>query len=112
MHRSRTAAALAAGALTVAASAAVNAATFVQVTGDADSGISASKTYTHAIDYGSAPAATVNGVALTAEDAGAGGTFEAAGESSTAGNGGNIGATGSVVQMYDDFVFSSGQAAG
>ena len=95
-----------------AVAAAVQGAVFVPVTNDADSGISAAKTYTHAIDYGSAPAATVNGVAFTAEDAGAGGTFSAAGESATAGNTGNIGATGSIVQLYDDFAFSSGQAAG
>lgn len=39
--------------------------TYVAITGDADSGISAAKTYTHAIDFGNngtRPTATVNGV--------------------------------------------------
>ncbi len=38
---------------------------FHYVTGDADSGISSSKTYTHAFDCGSGTVATVNGVAFT-----------------------------------------------
>jgi len=40
---------------------------YVQVTNDADSGISAEKTYTHAIDFGSSGAATVGGVVFTTD---------------------------------------------
>ena len=41
--------------------------TFHEITGDADSGITSDKTYTHAIDFGNSGAATVNGVVFANE---------------------------------------------
>jgi len=41
--------------------------TFHEITGDADSGISSDKTYTHAIDFGNSGVATVNGVLFANE---------------------------------------------
>lgn len=40
---------------------------YVEITNDADSGISSSTNYTHAIDFGESGAATVNGVVFTDE---------------------------------------------
>jgi len=41
--------------------------TYHQITADADSGISITRTYTHAIDFGNSGAATVDGVAFAAD---------------------------------------------
>lgn len=109
--RSTAAAAVALGFFSIASP--LRAATFVPVTNDADSGISSSKDYTHAIDYGNdGNGATVNEVFFAPEGAAAGGTFEAASESAHAGNTGNIGATGDIVDLYDDFLYSNSQPAG
>ena len=45
--------------------AGLNTVTTATLTDDASSGISSAKTYTHALDFGDQPAATVNGVAFT-----------------------------------------------
>ena len=54
------------GTMTLAALSApsVTGISYAQITNDADSGISSADTYTHALDFGSSGAATVNGVAF------------------------------------------------
>ena len=84
---------------------------FVNLTADEDTGIDASKTYTHLVDFGpDAAATTINGVAFTAKTrvganynlAGPGGDFADNGQGSFAGTG--------LGDLFSDFVY--GGAAG
>ena len=51
---------------------------YVQITNDADSGISTANTYTHTLDFGNSafPIATINGVAFNGYNVGANGTLD------------------------------------
>jgi hypothetical protein len=79
------------------------------ITNDADSGISASKTYTHALDFGSSGTATVNGVAFQQGIGGAGAenqNYAVTIPSSHPGNGTHQ-TTGDVAGVFQDMVFNN-----
>jgi hypothetical protein len=86
------------------------------ITGDATSGISSAKTYTHKLDFGPAPAATVNGVAFDSVLAAGAVTpaFTYAVSSGTVndnpGNGsvGGVPAGEAVRTLLDDMVYNGG----
>lgn len=88
------------------------------LTGDADSGISAAKTYTHAFDMnrtgsGDGGALSINGVPFTAggntsgTDANFGGTYTATGLTNAL-DGHVTGVTGGIGDAIDDFFYRSG----
>lgn len=91
---------------------------FVQITGDADCGISTENTYTHTLDFGTgSPGATVNGVQFDAYNAGANGTlnFNRTAASGTlndhAGNAGHN-VTGGLADLLTDMYFNGDNAVG
>lgn len=104
----------AAFALTAAASQA--AITFTKITSDADSGISSSNIYTHALDFGTGtPGALVNGVQFSAYNNAAVGTlnFNRSSSSGTANdNAGNANftATGAIGALLTDMIYNGGNA--
>ena len=103
----------AAAAASLAFAGTAGAAAFVPVTSDANSGISTAKTYTHAIDHGADPAANINGVQFTSEtNVANAGSYHADNEGLAAGAPENIGATGAIAGLYDDFLYNNGGAAG
>jgi hypothetical protein len=77
---------------------------------DADSDISSLKTYTHAIDFGSTPAPTINGVAFT--QVAAPGVFPGGSTNIPSTHPGNAGhnTTGSIAGMMEDMVYGNGQS--
>lgn len=85
--------------------------TYTQVTEDADSGLSSSNIYTHAIDFGTSGAATVNGVVF-ANDIGVGAGAQSNAGTRTYGSSLHPGAdpppavTGDVASVFLDFVFN------
>ena len=90
---------------------------YFPVTDDASSGISSSKTYTHAVDFGSGtPGANINGVQFTAATTG---TLPAnvqydvtsGGRNDNSGNG-NHNVTGNVVNLFTDMIYNGNNAAG
>jgi autotransporter-associated beta strand protein len=102
-------------ALTGAADYAVtNGPRFVKITGDADCGVSADKTYTHLIDFGSSTAlAVVNGVGFNKERTVSGPAFGCSWVNASAtsphpgGNTGNIGVPSnqSIYNLLNDFCY-------
>ena len=100
---------------TVASHAAIN---YVQITGDADSGIVSSNTYTHALDFGTGtPGALINGVQFAAYNNGADGTLNftrtvsSGTENDNAGNAGHN-VTGNLANLLTDMIFNGGNAPG
>ncbi len=94
--------------------------TYVPITNDADSGISAAKTYTHALDFGTNAGANVNGVAFTQVNNG--GSLGAlapnfsysanSGSVNFHGGNGNHNVSGNVVNLFQDMVYNGNNAAG
>ena len=91
---------------------------YVQITGDADSGISADNVYTHTIDFGrGTPGALINGVQFEAYTAAANGTLNFNRESSSgnasdhAGNA-NYNVTGGLVALLTDMYYNGGNTPG
>ncbi len=91
---------------------------FVRITGDADCGISASKTYTHKLDFGlGAPGALINAVQFSAYNVGANGSlnFSRAISSGTANDhAGNTGhnVSGNLANLLTDMYYNGSGAAG
>jgi len=90
---------------------------FVPITNDADSDISASKTYTHALDPGTGPVAVVNGVAFTQVTTGSlpMATFDwqpVGGSRNDFGDSGYGLVTGNVRNLFTDFIYNGGNPAG
>ncbi|MEZ5300347.1 MAG: hypothetical protein R3F11_06725, partial [Verrucomicrobiales bacterium] len=82
---------------------------FHAITGDADSGIDPSKNYTHLLDFGGGPLATVNGVAFSQGQPSetSGGTWASTIPNNHNGNGAtNVPNTDGVHQLLDDFNFN------
>jgi hypothetical protein len=91
---------------------------YVQITNDADSGISAGKTYTHKLDFGTgSPGALINGVQFDAYNNAANGTLNFNREvftgllSDHAGNG-NHNVSGSLVALMTDMYYNGDNAVG
>ncbi len=91
---------------------------FVQITDDADSGISTENIYTHTLDFGQGtPGALINGVQFNAYNLAADGTLNfnrtvATGtEADHAGNA-NHNVTGGLVDLLTDMYYNNGNAAG
>ena len=89
---------------------------YVQITGDADCGISADNTYTHKLDFGTGtPGALINGVQFDAYNAGANGTLNFNREVATgslsdhAGNAGHN-VSGSLVDLLTDMYYNGNNA--
>jgi len=87
-------------------------------TADADSGISPDKYYTHLLDFGSSPAATVNGVAFTQVQPGNvdsipgfAYTVDTSGRNGHGGNGAHN-VTGGIVDMLTDMMYNGSNAPG
>lgn len=107
-------------AATLTASVSAGSFSFSPVNNDANSGIGGpAKAYTHLLDFGAGPAATVNGYLFQqVTDASLGGVTNVAYDinSGTRNNfgvqGGYAGTTGGVFDLYSDFMFNGGNAAG
>ncbi len=105
-----------AGLFGVSAVSSQAAVTFAKITSDADSGISSSNSYTHALDFGTGtPGALVNGVQFSAYNNGAVGTlnFNRASSSGTANdNAGNANytATGAIGALLSDMIYNGNNA--
>lgn len=91
---------------------------YVPVTGDADSGISALNTYTHTLDFGQGtPGALINGVQFDAYNVGADGTLgfnrtvSSGSENDNPGNG-NHNVTGGLATLLTDMIFNGNNEAG
>jgi hypothetical protein len=104
------------GLMTTSANAGVI--SYVQITNDADCGISTDKTYTHKLDFGTgSPGALINGVQFDAYNAAANGTLNFNREVSSgflydhAGNG-NHNVSGSLVALMTDMYYNGDNAVG
>lgn len=91
--------------------------TYVNITGDADSGISSSNTYTHALDFGNSDVATVNGVSFVGYLTGSNGSnnFSASVSSGSIVDSfpnANHNVTGDLADLLTDMYFNNGGAAG
>ncbi|MHC4499524.1 MAG: hypothetical protein ACYS21_10475, partial [Planctomycetota bacterium] len=91
---------------------------YVQITNDADCGISTGKTYTHKLDFGTgSPGALINGVQFDAYNNAANGTLNfnrevfTGGLSDHAGNG-NHNVSGSLVALMTDMYYNGDNAVG
>lgn len=91
---------------------------FVKITGDADCGVLASKTYTHKLDFGTGtPGALINGVQFDAYNKATNSFFNfSCGVSSGTGDdhGGNTpsGVSGALVTLLSDMYYNNGNASG
>ena len=90
---------------------------YVQITNDADSGISTGKTYTHKLDFGTgSPGALINGVQFDAYNVAANGTLNFMHEvfSGTLNETGNAGhnVSGGLVDLLTDMYYNGDNAAG
>jgi len=91
---------------------------YVQITNDADSGISADITYTHKLDFGTgSPGALINGVQFDAYNNAANGTLNfnraaSSGSLSEHGGNGNHNVTGSLAVLMTDMYYNGNNAAG
>ena len=118
--RTRTVCALAVAAMAIfglmTTSASAGEITYVQITNDADSGISVDNTYTHALDFGTGtPGALINGVQFDAYNSGANGTLNfnrevATGSLSDHGGNGSHNVTGSLVDLLTDMYYNGNNA--
>jgi len=104
------------GLMTTSANAGVI--SYVQITNDADCGISTDKIYTHKLDFGTgSPGALINGVQFDAYNAAANGTLNFNREVSSgllydhAGNG-NHNVSGSLVALMTDMYYNGDNAVG
>ena len=93
--------------------------TYLPMTKDADSGISASKTYTHKIDFGTGTVATINTVAFVQGTTSSPSNWTYAVSSSTAnihagGNAGGYDIVGgsALINLMHDFIYNGNNAAG
>ena len=121
-NRTKTALTLAAVAMAIlvltAASANAGDISYVQITNDADSGISADETYTHTLDFGQgSPGALINGVQFDAYNLAANGTLNfnrTASSGSLSDHGGNGGhnVSGSLVSLMTDMYYNGNNAVG
>lgn len=98
---------------------ATNALTFTPITNDADSDITIDKLYTHKLDFGSGDSgAVINGVAFTRVTTANVDAIPGFGYTVGSGTRNDFGAqgittvTGDVLQLFDDFMFNGGNAAG
>jgi len=121
-NRTKTALALAAVAMAIlvltATSANAGDISYVQVTNDADSGISADNTYTHKLDFGTgSPGALINGVQFDAYNLAANGTLNFnrevfSGDLSDHGGNGGHNVSGSLVDLMTDMYYNGNNAVG
>jgi len=90
--------------------------TYVQITGDADCGISTDNTYTHTLDFGTGtPGATINGVQFDAYNSAANGSLNfnrevATGSLSHHGGNGNHNVSGALVDLLTDMYYNGNNA--
>ncbi len=95
--------------LAVEGAPAVTGISYTQVTNDATSGISSDKTYTHAVDWGTSGAATVNGVAFATDmNQSVGGRSNSGSRTYGSSNhGGNTppNVSGNVASVFQDMLF-------
>ena len=90
---------------------------YIPINNDADSEISADKTYTHAVDFGNgSPGANINGVQFTRATTG---TLPAnirydvdSGGRNDHGGNGNHNVSGAVVDLFTDMIYNGGNAPG
>lgn len=94
------------GAGTITSTASVS--TPVYFTDDASSGISSSKTYTHALDFAEGTTVSINGVTFTGAGL-TGSNWSLTGASPSAGNGAT-GATGNVSRLLTNFYYNGNPA--
>ncbi|MES2470449.1 MAG: PEP-CTERM sorting domain-containing protein [Verrucomicrobiota bacterium] len=106
------------GVLNLATAASHAAINYVQITGDADSGIASSNTYTHALDFGTgSPGALINGVQFSAYPNSANGTLNflrtvsSGSENDNPGNGGHN-VTGDLANLMTDMIYNGNNAVG
>ena len=121
-NRTKTALTLAAVAMAIlvltATSANAGDISYVQVTNDADSGISADNTYTHKLDFGTgSPGALINGVQFDAYNNAANGTLNfnrevSSGNLSDHGGNGGHNVSGSLVDLMTDMYYNGNNAVG
>ena len=121
-NQTRTVLTLAAVAMAIlvltTASAHAGVISYVQVTNDADSGISADNTYTHKLDFGTgSPGALINGVQFDAYNNAANGTLNFnrevfSGNLNEHGGNGGHNVTGSLADLMTDMYYNGDNAAG